>query len=90
MWAFLTIMAGVFVTIGLGGLIWGVTGRTEARRKQGLRMLQTGMAAGGACLMLKGFSGDTESIIYGATLLVFSTAVTGIGPKADNSDKPEA
>ncbi|WP_298324229.1 hypothetical protein [Asticcacaulis sp.] len=90
MWAFLTILAGLFVLVGLGGMIWGATERTQARRKQGLWVLRTGMVLGGICLSLKAFSGDTSNIIYGMMLLVFGTAVTDLGPKADKSGKPEA
>lgn len=85
----LTILAGVFVSLGFGGVIWGVTGRTEVRRKQGLWVLRIGMVLGGIFLSLKGFFGDIGAIIYGMMLLVFGTAVTDLGPKADKGGKPE-
>lgn len=76
------IVAAVGALVGFGGLLYGVTGKAEPRRRLGLRLCQGGMAIAGLAMIGGGLmSPDKTDAIYGLLLLVFATGVTAIGPK---------
>lgn len=78
----LTLLAGLAAFVGLFGMIYGVTGTTDARRNLGLRLLQGGMTLGGLLLITNSFTfGPQDDLFGGLMLLVFGTAVTAINPK---------
>lgn len=78
----LTTVAALAILVAAGGLAFGVTGRDDARRRTGLRILQAGLGSGGLLMILGGLLGpDHDSAIYGLLLLVLGTGVTAIGAR---------
>lgn len=76
------LVTAVAALVGFGGLVYGVTGKAEARRLLGLRLCQGGMAVAGLAMIGGGLmSPDKTDAIYGLLLLVFATGITAIGPK---------
>ena len=76
------LVAAVAALVGLGGLVYGVTGRAEARRRLGLRLCWGGMVVAGLAMTGGALvSPDKTDAIYGLLLLVFASGVTAIGPK---------
>jgi hypothetical protein len=76
----LYIAAMAAIAVAAFGLVFGITGTTEGRRKAGLRILQFGMGIGGFTLIGGAIlGGDGEDAVYGLLLLLFGTGVTAIG-----------
>jgi hypothetical protein len=67
---------------GASGIIYGVSGNTVARRQLGTKICQAGFALGGLILIGSSiFLGDASAAYSGLLLLIFGTAITGIGPR---------
>lgn len=82
----LTVVAAGAALIGFLGLIYGVTGRGDARRAFGLRLIQSGMAIAGLSMIGASVAGgEGDYAIYGLLLLVLGTGVTAISPRASKS-----
>lgn len=80
----LTVLAVLATLVGFAGMIYGVTGKSDARRQLGLRLLQSGMTLGGLLLITNSFTlGPQDDLYSGLMLLVFGTGVTAINPKKE-------
>lgn len=78
----IALVAVLAVIVGFSGLIYGVTGKTDARRNLGLRLLQGGMTLGGLLLIANVFIlGPQDDVFAGFLLLVLGTGATAINPK---------
>lgn len=74
--------AALAALVGFAGLLYGVTGKTDARRNTGLRMLQGGMTLGGLLLIANAFIMGPEDDVYsGFLLLMLGTGATAINPR---------
>jgi hypothetical protein len=74
--------AALAALIGFGGLLYGATGKTNARRNLGLRLLQGGMTIGGLLLIANAFIlGPQDDVFGGFLLLVLGTGATAINPR---------
>jgi len=77
----ISMLAVVCIVVGFAGLIYGVTGGSDARRNLGLRLLQGGMTLGGLLLITNSFTlGPQDDIYSGLMLLLFGTGATAINP----------
>jgi hypothetical protein len=74
--------AALAALIGFAGLLYGATGKTDARRNLGLRLLQGGMTMGGLLLIANAFIlGPQDDVFSGLLLLVLGTGATAIKPR---------
>lgn len=86
----LQILAGLMAFTGLAALFLGAMAKSDGRRKMALRGLQFSFALAGAALSATPlFGADVTNIVFGMTLLIFATAVTGFGPQRPDR-KPDA
>ena len=80
----LSLLAGLAALVGFAGMIYGITGKSDARRHLGLRLLQSGMTLGGLLLITNAFTfGPQDDVFAGLMLLLFGTGVTAINPKKE-------
>lgn len=78
----LLLLSGLGSLIGLGGMLFGVTARSDLRRMLGLRLLQVGWGASSILMIVDGFLAPAPgSLFFGFALLVAATGVTAIQPK---------
>jgi len=74
--------AALAALVGFAGLLYGATGKTDARRNLGLRLLQGGMTTGGLLLMTNSFTlGPQDDLYSGLLLLILGTGATAINPR---------